>query len=123
MTSLLFQPLTVSNLPLMDSSEFDRRHAEFGYTFPDPNRSLHWVNGEWNWVLAGEVTTKLNNASWKHTTLAGFPLGDVSGITGESFTEAMKRPFMEDPDTTRQLLTKSENVIQDYVNYQLNLAA
>jgi len=115
-----FNPLAVANIPLLDSSEFDQRCTEFGYSFPDPNRPNYWVNGEWDATKATIVANELNNKSWKVATLASFPLADVSSITGESFTKTMTRRFVEDPATTNELLVRSEEIIQDYVNYQLS---
>ena len=67
MDSWQFLPLSVTSIPLLDSSEFDRRCAEFGYIFPDPALPNNWVNGQWNSALASSKAAELN-LSFKFTT-------------------------------------------------------
>jgi len=110
-----FIPLSVSAVPLLISSEFDRRCEEFGYSFPNPELPNYWVNGYWNSALASAKAAELN-ISFKLTTPAAFFLSDVVGITGQSFNDAMGRSA-----DMELLFIRSNEIIEDYVKYQLNL--
>ena len=115
MDSWQFIPLSVTSIPLLDSSEFDRRCAEFGYIFPDPALPNNWVNGQWNSALASSKAAELN-LSFKFTTPAAFFLSDVASINGNAFKEIMGKNA-----DMAQLFIKSEQIINDYVKYQLSI--
>lgn len=110
-----FTPLSVSSILTLNASEFDKNCTKYGYSFPDPNRPNYWVNDKWNTSLASAKAAELNN-SFQHTSPAAFFLASVAGITGESLKEVMNKKH-----DMNQLFIRSEQVINDYVKYQLTL--
>ena len=118
-TSWQFIPLSVTAIPLLYASEFDTRCVEFGYSFPDPNHPNYWVNGQWNRDLARTKAEILNNMAQEFTEPAAFLLSDLVNITGKSFKEVMSNC-----DKTGLALiasARSDEIIKDYVKYQLSI--
>jgi hypothetical protein len=111
-----YSALHVSVIPTLDSSEFDKRSAEFGYVFPDPKLANYWENKQWNMYSAITKAHQLNTEAQLYTRPSAFQLADVAGITGKSFDDLIQKA-----PTSDQLLITSDERIQDYVNYQLNL--
>ena len=111
-----FIPLSVTSVPLLDSSEFDRRCSEFGYSFPIPDRPNYWVNGHWNSTSASEVAEDLNRRSNPFVMPGGFVVSDIAGLTGESFKDTMHQK----PDWSL-VTNRSDEIIKDYVKYQLSI--
>ena len=103
-------------IPTLDSSEFDKRSAEFGYVFPDPKLPNYWENGQWNMYSAIIKSHQLNTEAQLYTRLSAFQLADVAGLTGKSFDDLIQKA-----PTSDQLLITSDERIQDYVEYQLSL--
>lgn len=99
-------------------SEFDTKYADYGYSFPDPNRQYYWINDLWNFESAERKAKELKaDCNTQHNKLAGWLLGQYVSA-GYEFKDAMRLDLPKIDYT--EFEKKTLEFIKQYVQFQLN---
>jgi hypothetical protein len=100
------------------TSEFDRKYAEYGYSFPDPSRDYYWTHDLWNAETAQVKADQLkHDANTNHNKLAGWLLGQFVSA-GYDFKNLMFTPLSQLDYPTFE--TQTLQFVERYVQFQLN---
>ena len=116
-----FVPLFLSKINTQYGSEFDKNYSKYGFTFPDPMRHLEWSSPTWTFERAVKKAAQLQRDIQARPAV--FNLAGFAGL-GYSMRELMplmvheiRRSSMRD-----EFMIRYSSAIQEYVNYQLNVA-
>lgn len=84
-----FHPLHIErNSGRAWTSEFDRNHFEYGYSFPNPLDNEFWKNEHWDRAVAKKAAEHLNNDAFKYAKNGVWMVGELASL-GHSIDSIM----------------------------------